>query len=109
MQRDTGSVRGTAPVTTAHTPRTVAPSTTTTPGTTTAGTTAAATPRSTAADQRVTAADRTGGSPRDAGAQGGDLDLEDLARRLLDPVARLLRAELRRGRDRAGRTFDGRR
>ncbi|MFB8199642.1 hypothetical protein ACFC6Z_06700, partial [Kitasatospora purpeofusca] len=77
--------------------------------TTTPGSTAAATPRSTAADQRVTAADRTGGSPRDAGAQGGDLDLEDLARRLLDPVARLLRAELRRGRDRAGRTFDGRR
>ncbi|MFB8235640.1 hypothetical protein ACFC58_03730 [Kitasatospora purpeofusca] len=83
MQRDTGSVRGTAPATTA--------------------------PATTAADQRVTASERTGGSPRDAGAQGGDLDLEDLARRLLDPVARLLRAELRRGRDRAGRTFDGRR
>ncbi|MFJ9593678.1 hypothetical protein ACIRS3_13035, partial [Streptomyces virginiae] len=40
---------------------------------------------------------------------GGDLDLDDLARRLLDPVARLLRTELRRGRERAGRPFDGRR
>ncbi|MEE1825482.1 hypothetical protein PUR61_25340 [Streptomyces sp. BE20] len=89
MQRDTGSIRGTVPATTA-------------PGTTTPATT-------TAADQRVTASDRTGGSPRHAGPQGGDLDLDDLARRLLDPVARLLRAELRRGRDRAGRTFDGRR
>ncbi|WP_149030557.1 hypothetical protein [Kitasatospora sp. MBT66] len=100
VQRDTGSVRGTAPATTAPAPapRSTAPDTST-----------ATTPRSTAADQRVTTADRTGGSPRDAGAQGGDLDLEDLARRLLDPVARLLRAELRRGRDRAGRTFDGRR
>ncbi|MFD3542790.1 hypothetical protein ACFWUQ_25320, partial [Streptomyces sp. NPDC058662] len=47
--------------------------------------------------------------PRDAAQQGGDLDLDDLARRLLDPVARLLRTELRRGRERAGRPFDGRR
>ncbi|MFD0394100.1 hypothetical protein ACFQ3Z_24355 [Streptomyces nogalater] len=37
------------------------------------------------------------------------LDLDDLARRLLDPVARLLRAELRRGRERTGRPHDGRR
>ncbi|MFG3013899.1 hypothetical protein ACGFZB_26405 [Streptomyces cinerochromogenes] len=37
------------------------------------------------------------------------LDLDDLARRLLDPVGRLLRAELRRGRDRTGRPHDGRR
>ncbi|MDY0810795.1 hypothetical protein [Kitasatospora purpeofusca] len=99
MQRDTGSVRGAAPATTAQ--RTNAPGTTV-PATTTA-------PRTTVPDQRATAADRTGGSPRAAGPQGGDLDLDDLARRLLDPVARLLRAELRRGRDRAGRTFDGRR
>lgn len=98
MQRDTGSIRGTVPATT--TPDT---------GTTTPATTTATAPRTTAPDQRVTASDRTVGSPRDAGPQGGDLDLEDLARRLLDPVARLLRAELRRGRDRAGRTFDGRR
>ncbi|MGY0459188.1 hypothetical protein ACW14Y_02865 [Kitasatospora sp. cg17-2] len=99
MQRDTGGVRGTAPgTTTTPAPRTTAP-----------GTTTAAAPRTTAPEQQVTTPDRTGGGPRDAGAQGGDLDLEDLARRLLDPVARLLRAELRRGRDRAGRTFDGRR
>ncbi|MFJ4094905.1 hypothetical protein ACIPYS_25240 [Kitasatospora sp. NPDC089913] len=91
MQRDTGGGRGAVPATAATTPRTTVTGSTT------------------AADQRVTAADRTGGSPRAAGTQGGDLDLEDLARRLLDPVARLLRAELRRGRDRAGRTFDGRR
>ncbi|WP_330289747.1 hypothetical protein [Streptomyces sp. NBC_00576] len=37
------------------------------------------------------------------------LDLDDLSRRLLDPVARLLRTELRRGRDRTGRPYDGRR
>ncbi|MEW2624678.1 hypothetical protein [Streptomyces sp. NPDC048106] len=37
------------------------------------------------------------------------IDLEDLARRLLDPLARLLRADLRRGRERAGRPYDGRR
>ncbi|MYU22370.1 hypothetical protein [Streptomyces sp. SID8352] len=43
-------------------------------------------------------------SPQDPG-----LDLDDLARRLLDPVARLLRTELRRGRDRTGRPHDGRR
>ncbi len=37
------------------------------------------------------------------------VDLDDLARRLLDPMARLLRTELRRGRDRTGRPYDGRR
>jgi syndecan 1 len=36
-------------------------------------------------------------------------DLDDLARRLIEPVARLLRAELRRGRERAGRPHDSRR
>ncbi|MEU9579227.1 hypothetical protein [Streptomyces chilikensis] len=41
--------------------------------------------------------------------QDPGLDLDDLARRLLDPVARLLRAELRRGRERTGRPHDGRR
>ncbi|WP_436994695.1 hypothetical protein [Streptomyces sp. enrichment culture] len=44
------------------------------------------------------------GTPQDPG-----LDLDDLARRLLDPVARLLRTELRRGRERMGRPHDGRR
>nr|WP_086565834.1 hypothetical protein [Streptomyces africanus] len=37
------------------------------------------------------------------------LDLDDLARRLIDPVSRLLRTELRRGRERTGRPYDGRR
>ncbi|GAA2770963.1 hypothetical protein GCM10019017_11900 [Streptomyces showdoensis] len=46
---------------------------------------------------------------RETGPQGSDTELDDLARRLLDPVARLLRTELRRGRERAGRPFDGRR
>ncbi|NUT54264.1 MAG: hypothetical protein HOV94_44285 [Saccharothrix sp.] len=36
-------------------------------------------------------------------------DLDDLARRLLDPVSRLLRAELRHGRERAGVPHDRRR
>ncbi|MGP3948779.1 hypothetical protein [Streptomyces sp. 7N604] len=43
-------------------------------------------------------------TPQDPG-----VDLDDLARRLLDPVARLLRTELRRGRERTGRPYDGRR
>jgi syndecan 1 len=49
-------------------------------------------------------ADRSADSPQNPGA-----DLDDLARRLLDPLARLLRAELRRGRERTGRPYDGRR
>ncbi|MCC8246888.1 hypothetical protein [Saccharothrix luteola] len=36
-------------------------------------------------------------------------DLDDLARRLLEPVGRLLRAELRHGRERAGLLHDRRR
>ncbi|MFF9349050.1 hypothetical protein [Streptomyces sp. NPDC014734] len=36
-------------------------------------------------------------------------DIEELARRLLDPVSRLIRADMRRGRERAGRLYDGRR
>ncbi|GAA2997441.1 hypothetical protein [Actinokineospora diospyrosa] len=36
-------------------------------------------------------------------------DLEELARGLLDPLMRLLRAELRHGRERAGRRNDHRR
>ncbi|MFI0717848.1 hypothetical protein [Streptomyces sp. NPDC021224] len=43
-------------------------------------------------------------------AHGTDpAELDDLARRLLEPVSRLLRTELRRGRDRIGRPHDGRR
>ncbi|MGW4304597.1 hypothetical protein [Streptomyces californicus] len=36
-------------------------------------------------------------------------EVEELARRLIDPVSRLLRADLRRGRERSGRLHDGRR
>jgi hypothetical protein len=52
---------------------------------------------------------------RPASAPAGDLpaaggiDLEDLARRLFEPVSRLLRADLRQGRERAGRAHDRRR
>ncbi|MEU8033902.1 hypothetical protein AB0C13_35735, partial [Streptomyces sp. NPDC049099] len=51
-----------------------------------------------------TDADRSSGVPHEPG-----IDLDELARRLLDPLARLLRADLRRGRERAGRPYDGRR
>ncbi|MFE1330747.1 hypothetical protein [Streptomyces microflavus] len=36
-------------------------------------------------------------------------EIEELARRLLDPVSRLIRADMRRGRERAARLHDGRR
>ncbi|MYT35373.1 hypothetical protein GTY66_04755 [Streptomyces sp. SID8356] len=36
-------------------------------------------------------------------------ELDALARRLIDPVSRLIRADMRRGRERAGRPHDGRR
>ncbi|MFB6694875.1 hypothetical protein ACFCX3_30590, partial [Streptomyces virginiae] len=62
-----------------------------------------------AAATPAAAARRPEGARDNAPHGGGDLDLDDLARRLLDPVARLLRTELRRGRERAGRPFDGRR
>ncbi|MGC9670028.1 hypothetical protein ACNTMW_26230 [Planosporangium sp. 12N6] len=54
--------------------------------------------------------------PHSTGA-GGDIDewirtldrrhLDELAHRLVDPLGRLLRAELRLGRERAGRLLDG--
>ncbi|MFJ2192030.1 hypothetical protein ACIOJE_29535 [Kitasatospora sp. NPDC087861] len=48
--------------------------------------------------------------PSQAGHGSPDgTDLDELARRLIEPVGRLLRAELRRGRERAGRPYDGRR
>ncbi|MFE9931562.1 hypothetical protein ACFYP3_21410, partial [Streptomyces sp. NPDC005533] len=55
------------------------------------------------------ATSRSAPADRRAAPQVPDADLDDLARRLLDPVSRLLRTELRRGRERAGRPFDGRR
>ncbi|MGW1681955.1 hypothetical protein [Saccharopolyspora sp. NPDC002376] len=39
----------------------------------------------------------------------GQPDTEELARRLVEPVSRLLRAELRQGRERIGRLHDRRR
>ncbi|MEU9078361.1 hypothetical protein [Kitasatospora sp. NPDC048538] len=49
------------------------------------------------------------GSGAQAGGAFGADHLDELARRLIEPVGRLLRAELRRGRERAGRPYDGRR
>ncbi|MEU6261256.1 hypothetical protein [Streptomyces sp. NPDC047043] len=60
---------------------------------------------SSAASASGRAAARRPETPRDD--PGPDLD--ELARRLLDPVSRLLRTELRRGRERTGRPYDGRR
>ncbi|HEX5495643.1 MAG TPA: hypothetical protein VFX70_13820 [Mycobacteriales bacterium] len=37
------------------------------------------------------------------------VELDELARRLLEPVSRLLRADLRQGRERAGHPHDTRR
>jgi syndecan 1 len=59
---------------------------------------------STGSSASAKSTDRRAGTPQDPG-----VDLDDLARRLLDPMARLLRTELRRGRERTGRPFDGRR
>ena len=66
---------------------------------------AAPTPTATSSASGKNAAARRTETPQD----DPGLDLDDLARRLLDPVARLLRTELRRGRDRTGRPYDGRR
>lgn len=43
------------------------------------------------------------------GSPAADRDIDELARRLLDPLGRLLRAELRLGRERTGRLHDRRR
>ncbi|MFJ8628386.1 hypothetical protein ACIRD3_36860 [Kitasatospora sp. NPDC093550] len=76
------------------------------PSTTSTGSTAAAT--STASPSRSASPPQTGGPSADTGGHGlGDLD--ELARRLVEPVGRLLRTELRRGRERSGRPYDGRR
>ncbi|MFJ2133400.1 hypothetical protein ACIOMQ_21380 [Streptomyces sp. NPDC087845] len=54
--------------------------------------------RTGSADSEAPAANRVTGA-----------DIEELARRLLDPVSRLIRADMRRGRERTGRLYDGRR
>ncbi|MFE7531611.1 hypothetical protein ACFU7Y_38775 [Kitasatospora sp. NPDC057542] len=48
-----------------------------------------------------------GGPPAEPPADPADLD--ELARRLVEPVGRLLRTELRRGRERSGKPYDMRR
>ncbi|WP_189932236.1 hypothetical protein [Streptomyces sulfonofaciens] len=48
----------------------------------------------------------TGATAASAPDRVAGIDLEELARRLIDPVGRLLRAELRRGRERTGRPYD---
>lgn len=53
------------------------------------------------------AAPETTGTPARNEAAGPDI--EELARRLIDPVSRLIRADVRRGRERSGRPYDGRR
>ncbi|WP_158707036.1 hypothetical protein [Streptomyces pyridomyceticus] len=60
---------------------------------------------------RSASAPHTGGSPSGPAEPGGVGlgDLDELARRLVEPVGRLLRTELRRGRERSGRPYDGRR
>lgn len=47
--------------------------------------------------------------PRGGRPKRADPELDELARKLLDPLARLLRAELREGRERTGRLHDRRR
>ncbi|MFJ9846968.1 hypothetical protein ACIRYZ_42370 [Kitasatospora sp. NPDC101155] len=54
------------------------------------------------------AAKTVGGSPAETGGSG-PADLDELARRLVEPVGRLLRTELRRGRERGGKPYDLRR
>ncbi|MEV1024955.1 hypothetical protein [Streptomyces sp. NPDC050264] len=61
----------------------------------------------TAQGDKASAKGASGNGGSAAPAPGADLD--ELARRLIDPVSRLLRTELRRGRDRTGRPGDGRR
>ncbi|MDH6108479.1 hypothetical protein P3T36_003877 [Kitasatospora sp. MAP12-15] len=71
--------------------------------------TPAAAPPLTAAASHAEASTR---SPTETAATAettAGADIDELARRLIEPVGRLLRAELRRGRERAGRPYDGRR
>lgn len=49
-----------------------------------------------------------GGAATSAGAVAG-VELDELARRLVEPIGRLLRADLRQGRERAGHLYDRRR
>ncbi|MEW1631069.1 hypothetical protein AB0387_27390 [Streptomyces sp. NPDC089173] len=55
------------------------------------------------------AAETPAGNAASTTARLSGAEIEELARRLLDPVSRLIRADMRRGRERAGRLHDGRR
>ncbi|MDA3642862.1 hypothetical protein LZ318_37930 [Saccharopolyspora indica] len=48
-------------------------------------------------------------APAQQPGNAGEPDVEELARRLIEPVGRLLRAEFRHGRERIGRLHDRRR
>lgn len=69
----------------------------------------ARTPSTTTTDSKATTAKGStpDASPSTNPKSGRELD--ELARQLIDPVARLLRAEMRRGRERTGRPHDNRR
>ncbi|MEW2546295.1 hypothetical protein AB0910_11055 [Streptomyces sp. NPDC047002] len=71
------------------------------------GTDPAATQSTATGTATTTVSTGTQTPPAPQGATGADLD--DLARRLIDPVSRLLRSDLRRGRERTGRPGDRRR
>ncbi|SOB79573.1 hypothetical protein SAMN06272789_0502 [Streptomyces sp. 1331.2] len=58
---------------------------------------------------RTTSAHHGDGRPPSEPGGVGLGELDELARRLVEPVGRLLRTELRRGRERSGRPYDGRR
>ncbi|WP_181970395.1 hypothetical protein [Kitasatospora xanthocidica] len=66
-----------------------------------------AAPSPAASTAATTPGSAPGGPPAASSADPADLD--ELARRLVEPVGRLLRTELRRGRERGGKPYDMRR
>ncbi|MEU3559436.1 hypothetical protein [Kitasatospora sp. NPDC006786] len=68
-------------------------------------------PARTATPGTPPAASTPGKAPAGPGAErrADPADLDELARRLVEPVGRLLRTELRRGRERSGKPYDMRR
>ncbi|MEU4767365.1 hypothetical protein AB0H12_29315 [Actinosynnema sp. NPDC023794] len=95
----------------AHQPITHPPVTTPKPPTPPKPVQAAPTIRATTTPAPVQRAPERTTNPKFAAERPGPThpDLDDLARRLLEPVGRLLRAELRHGRERAGLLHDRRR
>ncbi|MGW7704078.1 hypothetical protein ACWGKU_37375 [Kitasatospora sp. NPDC054768] len=68
-------------------------------------------PARTATPGTPPAASTPGKAPAGPGAErrADPADLDELARRLVEPVGRLLRTEVRRGRERSGKPYDMRR